>query len=454
MLLKNRIHFLCIPVYLYGLEFLVKKNLLRNKNTTQQTRELVTLKPEDLSDFYAWLVGFSDAEASFSINPVLGSDNLIKKITFMFTIVLHIDDLHVLEYIKTKLGVGRVRQDKDKCIFSITNAEGIYRLISVLDEYKLNSTKYLDYMNFKKAFLFYITRDKVLLSSNTSEAIILTNQILNVKNSMNTKRTNTTLPSDHSIVITKGWLLGYIEGDGSFFISRTGIQPTFSISATAEQRPLFEKIKTFLEQDLAFDKYSMFKLKKSSIIALNDVSARETGKASIILLIKNRKVVNNYLIPYFKDIQFITKKGLDFSYFSVISRAVYNGSHRSEEIRSLILKLSYNMNNFRLSTFKGEIDYILLEERNKIINAVANIEYMEDGRIKHLEDNSISILLSGCVYVVKKPNGDIILLETLNQVASTVSVGYRTLKARLDTQELTQHVEIKGYYIRRIAVFQ
>jgi hypothetical protein len=201
----------------------------------------------------------------------------------MFTIELHIDDLHVLEYIKTKLGVGRVRQDKDKCIFSITNAEGIYRLISVLDEYKLNSTKYLYYMNFNKAFLFYITRDKVLLSSNTSEAITLTNKILNVKNSMNTKRTNTILPSDHSIVITKGWLLGYIEGDGSFFISRTGIEPTFSISATAEQRPLLEKIKQFLEQDLAFDKYSMFTLKKSSIIALNDVSARETGKASIIL---------------------------------------------------------------------------------------------------------------------------------------------------------------------------
>ena len=75
----------------------------------------------------------------------------------MFTIELHIDDLHVLEYIKTKLGVGRVRQDKDKCIFSITNAEVIYRLISVLDEYKLNSTKYLDYMYFKKAFIFYIT---------------------------------------------------------------------------------------------------------------------------------------------------------------------------------------------------------------------------------------------------------------------------------------------------------
>lgn len=81
------------------------------------------------------------------------------------------------------------------------------------------------------------------------------------------------------------------------------------------------------------------------------VETRNPAKAkpSIILVIKN-KVLNNYII-YLKDIKFRTKKGLDFLDFTDICRAVYKGSHRSEEIRSLI-KLSYNMNNFRLSTFK------------------------------------------------------------------------------------------------------
>ena len=69
------------------------------------------------------------------------------------------------------------------------------------------------------------------------------------------------MPLDHNIVITKGWLLGYIEGDGSFFVSRTDIEPTLSISATAEQWPLFEKI-------------SKFKLKHSKAIALNSIDAR------------------------------------------------------------------------------------------------------------------------------------------------------------------------------------
>ena len=90
---------------------------------------------------------------------------------------------------------------------------------------------------FKRAFLLYQGRDKRLYKKT------FTNQILDLKNSMNTKRTNSVLPLDHKIVITKGWLLGYIEGDGSFFVSRTDIEPTLSISATAEQWPLFEKIK-------------------------------------------------------------------------------------------------------------------------------------------------------------------------------------------------------------------
>ena len=140
-------------------------------------------------------------------------------------------------------------------------------------------------------------------------------------------------------------MLGYIEGDGSFFVSRTEIEPTLSISEE--------------------NKYS----KHCKAIALNSIDARVRGsflcegenqfvesrnkaKASIILVIKNIKVLNNYLIPYLKDLKFRTKKGLDFLDFTDICRAVYKGSHRSEEIRSLILKLSYNMNNFRLSTFK------------------------------------------------------------------------------------------------------
>ena len=127
---------------------------------------------------------------------------------------MHKDDVNVLEYIKDTLGIGKVNVNNNKCVFTITNTEGIYQLISIFDPFPLNSSKYLDFVNFKKAFELYLEKDNSLSKKE------LADRIIELKNSMNTKRTNTILPKEHKITITKSWLLGFIEGDGSFFISR------------------------------------------------------------------------------------------------------------------------------------------------------------------------------------------------------------------------------------------
>ena len=57
---------------------------------------------ESLSQFYQWFVGFSDAEGSFEISPI-NSKKGIGKITFVFSIQLHKDDIGVLEYIQKKV---------------------------------------------------------------------------------------------------------------------------------------------------------------------------------------------------------------------------------------------------------------------------------------------------------------------------------------------------------------
>jgi hypothetical protein len=99
----------------------------------------------------------------------------------------------------------------------------------------------------------------------------------------------------------------------------------------------------------------MYKLKYSSAIAINFQKARANSKASNLLIIKNIYILNNYFIPFFKDLEFRTKKGKDFIDFKIICKAVYNGSHKIDEIKLLILKLSLTMNNFRLSTYSGSV---------------------------------------------------------------------------------------------------
>jgi len=115
----------------------------------------------------------------------------------MFKISLHKDDESVLRYIQSKLGIGNVRIYKNECIFNVTDMEGISQLVSIFDKYNLNTTKYLDYLDFKEAFNLYNNRDKNLTAEMVKD------QVLELKNKMNTNRVNFDRPENSEIRITQ-----------------------------------------------------------------------------------------------------------------------------------------------------------------------------------------------------------------------------------------------------------
>lgn len=145
---------------------------------------------------------------------------------------------------------------------------------------------------------------------------------------MNAKRTDFNMPLNH-IVITKSWLLGFIEGDGSFSLVRATIEPNFTIKLTEKQLPGLVKIKKYLQDNLAFDLYCMHKLKCSPVISIKPEKAINNSKSLVAFAIKNVDVLNNYLIPFLSDntVKFITKKGKDFIDFKIICKTVYDGAH-------------------------------------------------------------------------------------------------------------------------------
>ena len=402
-----------------------------------------------LYKFHRWFVGFSDAEGSFGITSLLNNKtNKIQGFSFKFTIGLHKDDVSALNIIKSKLGMGKIYSYNDKQIFLVTKNEDINKLISIFNKYTLNTSKYLDFLDFKLAFTVYQNRLKL--------TDLLISQILDFKNNMNTKRIHFNMP-DNQVVLTKSWLLGFIEGDGSFNLERASFEPIFSIKLSESQLPLLLKIKDYLEKNLGFDSYSMHKLKKTSVISIRSEKARDIGKSLPLaaLVIKNLHLLNNYLIPFLSEEEFFTKKGKDFLDFKVICKAIYNGAHLKKEIASLVLKLSYTMNNYRLSRYQGTVIYLSKNEMNRLINAKPTIEHLKDGRQRDLFTNKvIDRRSSSCIYEIVKPSEQIILMPNLAEAAQIIGTSFNTLKRHLDALDnIPDGVVLKDHTIKRIPVF-
>lgn len=375
---------------------------------------------------------------------------IINKISFRFTITLHIDDKNTLVYIHNLLAAGNIRESGDECIFVVSDKQGIRKLISVFDKYKLNTTKFLDYLDFKLAFNLYHSRNGVLTEQ-------LTCKLITLKIGMNSKRIRFNIPSNH-IKITIYWLLGLIEGEGSFHLWRSNLIPVFSIVLTERQLPVLVKIKQFLIENLGFDHDSIWKLNKTSAMGINIQKARNNSKSSALFIIKDIRILHNYLTPFLDKLHFLSKKAQDFVDFKIITRAVYYGIHKEEKVRSLILKLSYNMNNFRLSNYSGKISVDLLtkDERDIIINTLPLIEHLWDGRIRDIKSRKIHHQLESSVYKILKPTGELLTIQTLTESAKIVGVTVKTLSKHLDVDYAVNSrftTVIKDHAIKRIKIY-
>lgn len=190
----------------------------------------------------------------------------------------------------------------------------------------------------------------------------------------------------------------------------------------------------------------------SSIIYIGKNKAVNNSKPLATLTIINKHVLNNYFIPYLNECKFISKKGLDFNDFKIICKAIYIGAHRVKYTKDLIIKLSYTMNNSRLSTYLGKVEPISFFEINEIINAKATVKYLNDGLEVDIETKKlINNRSSSSIYEIKKSSGEILIKSNLADSAKELGIGFNTLKRQFDIQG--HSIEYKGNKIKRIGVF-
>lgn len=68
---------------------------------------------------------------------------------------LHRDDIKVLEYIQTRLNLGKINNFEDYSRLSVLNQAGIKQVIDILTKYPLKTTKNLDFGDWRKVFELY-----------------------------------------------------------------------------------------------------------------------------------------------------------------------------------------------------------------------------------------------------------------------------------------------------------
>nr|NP_700368.1 ORF401 [Schizosaccharomyces octosporus]AAN31943.1 ORF401 [Schizosaccharomyces octosporus] len=172
-------------------------------------------------DFEQWLIGIIDANGYFYINKE-GSCN------FYFKIIINKYNLPLLYFIKSRLGVGWIRLPNNNisyCTYQLKNPKHIIEsILPILEKYPLLSSKYFYYIKFKNALLIY---NDSTLTLNEKKSLISYFEIINLPvnfiapiwNKVN-YRVNS---KDEALkVISKSWLIGYLESEGNFSIMSKG----------------------------------------------------------------------------------------------------------------------------------------------------------------------------------------------------------------------------------------
>jgi len=333
-----------------------ENNQLENKNPFQVNSSLTKInKKKELSneELIEWLKGFTDGKGCFLISMTKFKNskgiNTFKNITFKYIIFLLKDDAPMLNLIKSKLNLGNIRVYERFVNFEVSKKKDIEKIIDIFSKNPLNTSNYLNFIEFKKAYYLYNN----LLNSNVHDnkyKLKIFEDLLSIKNSMNRKRTSFELPNEHSIKITPYWLLGFLEGVGSFTLNnKKDFTLEFGISQTLTEKKIMLEIKKFL-LDLP-GKYPIRNINTNVVPIYEDKKAKnDSSKPMVKIQISNTNFIKNIIIPFLDNLIWLSKKELDYLDWRIILNLKMEGKHFLPQGKEIITAISQRMNLNRFST--------------------------------------------------------------------------------------------------------
>ena len=308
------------------------QSLCSNKNsevsTTGNLLEGVNL------DFLHWFSGFTDGEGNFLITL----DR--QYIKFRFKISLHIDDVEVLNTIKSHLNIGRVTLEisRNRCSFIVENYADIKNVICyIFKSFPLHTSKRLDFENFYEAVLI---KNKKNLSNVDVE------RIKYLKDSMNSKREIFSYNiTESQIIINPNWLIGFIEGEGTFGI-KTGSSMYFQVAQKNTSQECLSAIVVFLT---GLPKLAPMQSPDNKILPLNVTSSMNVRTNVVSLVVLSVDGLYYYILPFLESYTMYSRKALDFKLWKIALLLKIQGYYYLPAGKKLFLDISDILNK-RYST--------------------------------------------------------------------------------------------------------
>ena len=158
-------------------------------------------------NFVEWFVGFTDGDGCFSFSAPCRAKRgrgakQGRSFGFSFKLTQSVYNARILHFIKKKLQYGSITSDGPYLSqFRIRDQQVLKSfIIPIFDQYLLHTSKFYSYSLFKQA----------LFANTLEERIALKDLVLQIPNDF---------ISPHNTVPTKSWIIGFVEAEGSFYIS-------------------------------------------------------------------------------------------------------------------------------------------------------------------------------------------------------------------------------------------
>lgn len=245
-----------------------------------------------------WLIGFIEAEGSFTIT---------KRGDLQFVITQGYNNIHILYKIKQYFGYGRVIK-QSKQVFRFVVQDGLYlkKVIEFLNGYLILKNKQTQLLKFIEAYnLFY--NDNIIIKNNINK-----------------------------LTKNDSWLAGFIDGDGCFNITYNPITKVFRICFIISQKEDLNFIKELFD---GIGIVSYDKKKDFWEYRICDYIGRKT------FIRKNKNdylyLLNDNIIYYFSNFILHTSKINSFSLWFYIVNQLRNNNLTHKKEKDLIFLLKY-----------------------------------------------------------------------------------------------------------------